>query len=1143
MRVVLTFFLLGMFSMLSGGVFSIRQDGNEFAVLYRNNVLVSTVSSSNLGSDAAGVRSSVQTMPDGTRVWNIWRQDKACRIRQEIALKADGSQVEISMKGEAAPYSENPARLLQLALPMDLLDGKKYTGLTVNTRVWKPGSGVLSRQKTPPGALDNVRWRYFNLSNGKDFNVVFDLNPIGAGDYTAMYSAGVIKGVWDIIKGKNNLILRGGSHLSGIGGMTGAKVVIREGVMEKDYFRNHALKSYKERGPLAANYVLSFGSLKHGKEFVTADDKVITPDTPYGWKNAVKLQRNIDSPEGVYYSSMSGQNAVFRFSKLIPGVHIFTVAAGNYAGHKNKFSITVNGRSMVRDLAVGKKQLAVASLPVWVDDSGVADIEFSGDFLVSSIAVQCLIAAAEDFSFNRGYWVTDGYEPAVLFRNQDYRPAAELNPALELICMPTPGQEAVGPGKLPDTPVELPPDDAPGGQWRWTANCHHLGSNSATLDECRDPADMKKVFDKLQQDGASVVMVNGMMSRHTYPAHLDRGVEMIRKIVAEAHKRNIKIIDHQDVTLLWNTDSGFRVMAQRLPETVRNLITMVPNGQFCIMNPVTNRMYTNYAMRTVKAGIDGLQADEAAFMHTVCGCSHCRNTFYKDTNWQLPLNELDKRLFDRQDPLWKQFLEWRKIKLGNWWVDFRREAKKYNPDLVLCMYSTHWGFMSQASSLRMGGDLTQQARAINYLGTEVMTRNCLLSARALAANRKMVNLLNVAFNAPIWAWIYAGLDGEDMYEAFYAGWAICNMNNQSAMTRWAAPPQRETTFKSFEASPDNMRRDIARTVCKAALLFSASSRDWNRGGAMYPQALGLAQTLEELHVPYEFIGAMSLKKEVLKKYNFLSVNFNGCLSDQEVSVIKEFARNGGTVHLIGGAGMFDAMGNDRPVWAFADVMQYDLKRPARKNVIQKVGFHRDPAKADTLKNPTRHYVPSVMPKRSSLYGFNAKNRPVPVFVNQRYGKGRFIHEIVPLAGLLYFEEGRVNEVWRNELDEKLAEKYRQCVSRMTAKSAWWSVEAPSTVYSTIYKQNKDYAVHFFNAQTPWPAKGELLPMKIPADPFPALARDITFTLPGKNVREVFAVSPDFAGRKQLAFRQADKSVTVTLNKELLKAYTIVWVKF
>ena len=51
----------------------------------------------------------------------------------------------------------------------------------------------------------------------------------------------------------------------------------------------------------------------------------------------------------------------------------------------------------------------------------------------------------------------------------------------------------------------------------------------------------------------------------------------------------------------------------------------------------------------------------------------------------------------------------------------------------------------------------------------------------------------------------------------------------------------------------------------------------------------------------------------------------------------------------------------------------------------------------------------------------------------REDKACRIRQKIAPAPLLYFEEGRVNEKWRNELDVKLAEKYRESIRKASAK--------------------------------------------------------------------------------------------------------------
>lgn len=54
----------------------------------------------------------------------------------------------------------------------------------------------------------------------------------------------------------------------------------------------------------------------------------------------------------------------------------------------------------------------------------------------------------------------------------------------------------------------------------------------------------------------------------------------------------------------------------------------------------------------------------------------------------------------------------------------------------------------------------------------------------------------------------------------------------------------------------------------------------------------------------------------------------------------------------------------------------------------------------------------------------------------REDKACRIRQKIAPAPLLYFEEGRVNEKWRNELDVKLAEKYRESIRKAVGKAAF-----------------------------------------------------------------------------------------------------------
>ena len=96
------------------------------------------------------------------------------------------------------------------------------------------------------------------------------------------------------------------------------------------------------------------------------------------------------------------------------------------------------------------------------------------------------------------------------------------------------------------------------------------------------------------------------------------------------------------------------------------------------------------------------------------------------------------------------------------------------------------------------------------------------------------------------------------------------------------------------------------------------------------------------------------------------------------------------------------------------------------------------------------------------------------------------------------------------------------------------------MFTSVWKERSgDVVVHFLNATACEPPKDALAPLEPPKPPFPALRSDISITVPFAFAR-ASAVSPDFGGVRELEVRRnADGTRTVTLPKDLLKAYTLV----
>ena len=1098
----------------SGGSFQIESaaDGS-FRVLEQTGVLVERIHSQVPGSDDSKARqSSTAALPDGTKVWNLWSEEPDRSFRTEIALAPDGESVEITFAAYCRSYAPGVTelRMLELLVPLARFAGGSYEGLTGRATQCRSVSGKLD-DAPDHVSLGNQDWRFLVLSDSAGGKISFDFNPIGAGDFISIYKDGTVRGVWGVRRENDLLRFIGGTAFYERGGFIGAKVRIRRGGME-NFDHDHALRSFFYTQSMKPERLLSFGAVLKGTSYTAARLFRYGDKGPWGWLESEALELAPSRKPGAYYSNAVGKNASYRVGELSPGLYLVTVGAGNWQNRANRFSVFCNDTPLFQDLTVGDREAVIATLPVWIEN-GAAELKFEGDFLLSTIAVQRLIASAEDFSFRRGYWVSDGFEPAPVFRNQDYRDPLLLQCFVERFPMPEPGRETAAPRRQAELERATLPAEHPGAMWRYTVNIGNGLSNSSTLAELDDPRSMAEFLRRMQAEKRNAVIVSGLHSRHTYTAHLERGQRAMKMIADAAHKHNIRVIDHHDVTLLWNLDRGFRTLAERLPEVTRSLRTNLPGYQFCIMNPAFRKTYMDYILREVEDGVDGFMCDEIQFFEDCCGCRYCREAFRRDTGWELPLNEMD-RFFADMTPLKQAYHRWRKEKVGDFWVELRKRINTVNPDVTLLVYTTHYGFIERWASLTQGLDLFEEARGADFFGTEIMTRNALRSARTLPGFRKAKNLLRKAFGTPIWGLVTTQPD----YDAQYFGWAICKMNGQSPWLNDVIQPKGEQAFLRFAPALD---MDTACAVPEAAvaLLFSADARDFSPNGGLHDM-FGTAQTLDSMHVSYEIIGPMSLKGEVLKKYAVLIVAGIGCLDNAEVRAIRDFAQNGGTVLLTDNSGAFDRNGRPAEPWRFADI----FTDPAVPKIVFK------PVLVD-LNGKTLRAPGGI---RQLQQPENARK----LLDEKAFGKGKFYRLRYSLGSALYAAEGTPGRVWDFTLDGQLDALYRQVLEIVTAPGRVWEVQAPPLVLTTLYRDGEKLVAHFLNATACHNTPGKPMELATPSPAFPELAEEITFTVFGDWERAC-AVSPDFEGIQELPVRRADGKLTVTLPKKLFHAYSMI----
>ncbi|MBE6381268.1 MAG: hypothetical protein E7047_10110 [Lentisphaerae bacterium] len=1122
-------------SAADSGKLSVVQTREKFRILHNDKILLDDLHVA-VGNDRFGTAPEFdeKILPDGRKVWNVWSRDEKSLFRLELALSQDSRELEISFSASTKAYGRTGARVVRMVMPWSVAKNARYRMLLDNGRSWNPAEGVFT-----PGEINwNKRSRFTALSLADGSDILLDSNPRGAGDENSMYSRGVVRGFKSVAPKADGVHLVGGSSFDKTGGMIAFKMVIRPGKFE-DYDKFHALKSFKYTQSLPCERSFSFGAERTGKNFIHADDQLLSGKNQFGWQSSCNLTLVRSGLPGMYYSGVRGSDNAFVIKNLRNGLHLVTVNIGNWSGAENDFVINCNyGQAVSPPIKAAPREAVSVILPLWVKNNQL-EVAFKGKFVVSGLSTQLLTAPAEDFTMERNFWVTDGFEPGVIYRNSDTGKKMSYPVAIDRFEMVEPGKETSGTLRDPAQKTLPVGDwDRKELQWRATMRMKHLSSNAGSLFEYDDEKVFQQFADETRAQKTNGLILSGLHSRHTYPEQETRSLAAIKRMATWAHKNDMRLIDHHDATLVWNDGSGFRVLVERSGETVRNINGLVPSPQFCIMNPEFQAAYTTYLEKLMQTGIDGVMIDELYFYSFGCGCSHCRKAFYLDTNWQLPLNETDERLFNKKSPLWRVWLDWRKYKCAQIRYELRKKLEKSRKDFSMLCYTTHYGFTSEYSSIISGTDIINLGSSVDFFGTEIMPRNQLANQRQLPPLRKMYNSLRIAYNTPIFAWVYSS-----NWDDFYFGWAVCNMHNQEAALMSLPKTPHGSDYDKF-APPRNMNRLEAQPVAKVALLFSSASRDWNQLMSVHAEMLGMAQTLEELHIPYEFITERSLKPDVLNKYDVLMVGSNACWSESGIAVVKEFARNGGTVQLGAPAGRFDLRGNWREKGGFADVFGWELRRNGDKIKTLWVDGK------EYIANYNQGFIrPQVAPIPETMNSgreiVQIGQQMWPLLYEKSYGKGKFYLLPMNFFAQLYAVELDNRMVNRFQRNDKLAALGQRLLKRMIGPAAYWQIDAPEKVLTTIYRQQNKYAVHLLNGTGGGWKLNQAVNNTIASDPYPALLKDITFTLPvGKTVQKVYAVSPDFEGEKSLEFKfdPQSKSVKVTLPATLLKVYTIVWIE-
>ncbi len=1082
----------------------------------------------------AALRRRDEVLADGRRVFNLWHPVDSFRYRLEAVLSADGGAAEFSTVTEWPAYSGSRAsHQMSLLIPWEALGEKAafegYRGFArgVNLR-----RGTLARGR----AFETSMWRFLTLRLAGGRAISLDCNPIGPGECCASYPTGIIRGGARVAVTDDGVRLTFPNGLDSFGGMTGAKMRLRLGGME-NYDQDHAMRSFRYMETIPASRLLCFGAARHGKAFAAADDGAFTARRGFGWTAGRGSLRRIEFGSGAYYSHYQGKDARFRLAGLKRGLHLITVGAGNPNGTANEFSVTVNGQELLARRQIQAGRFLTATIPIWID-GGEADLDFQGEFILSVIADQHLLADAEDYQCRRGFWAVDGFEPSVLFRNAGYLPhVSRFRPDVQEAALPVAGRESSAPLRTLAAVVDSLDHSGAEAQWLSRVRFEKAGGNTSCLNELASPAALEKYLDGVCARGRNTIMLSGMHARHIYPGSEERVLDYIRRFCEAAHRRGLKVIEHHDLSLLYNTEAGFRTLAERLSEVNRSVETQLPGAQLCVFNPEFQARCLASLKKLAACGVDGFQLDECTVFGHAGSCRHCREAFRRETGWEIPMDETTGWQGDFRRELTRVWYEWKVARTRNLKAALARELRKVNPHLAMTAYGTLHTFLSPYGLRSWNTDQLVTARAADMYGHECMAENTLANARMFVPGQKLFDCFRFLDGTPIFTWLYT-----NCWQTSYFGYAVCNMNAQSPVFygKYAKCRRGEPDFLAFDSGADNMERGRARPTARLALLFSGQTRNWEEQLRPVDSLFGCAQTLEELHIPYQFLGEDALELRCLAPFKAIYLGAASCLSDQQLEVLRAFAEQGGLLLFEPGAATKDQFGRPRGHSVLARLMGIEFPDRTTHPVAARQATWQGKSFAFAEALP---YAPFAARGGGAIGEVRlAEGGTAPLACVRPCGKGAVAFLPLQLSRRMYARNLQVNEVCAFQPDEGAAALYRALLRRLLedAGAIPLATDAPAKVYVTLLEDDATVYVHLLNGLGAGVAKGEKVPAEARGPSFPRLERPIHVTVPATGAREAFAVSPDFPGRRRLEMQpHADGTATVTIPPDLLKIYTIV----
>ncbi|MBK8881048.1 MAG: beta-galactosidase trimerization domain-containing protein [Bacteroidales bacterium] len=388
----------------------------------------------------------------------------------------------------------------------------------------------------------------------------------------------------------------------------------------------------------------------------------------------------------------------------------------------------------------------------------------------------------------------------------------------------------------------------------------------------------------------------------------------LKEYLAEAHKRNIKVIIYFNVHAIEISYARQHPEWQQIKDDGKPIEDVYSvDSSFCINSPWREEVFIT--LRKLAAyEIDGIFYDGPIFFSATCHCAHCRKLYNEKYSSEIPSKTALSA--KRDNPSWKKLLEFQSDSIARFLRDSNRILKDINPQILFYMNGN-----TLAPSWPTGRDNRKIIAETDVLGAEggflygalsepIYKPGAVAKLLETQSGGKPTVVFDAAKQGP---WTFSKLPAGEISILYsqtitYQGnvWLAVSINPSLHKKEMDVIRSYNGFIKEHQAAflgTESLSRIALLWPQDAGNFYDGSSvplTDFTRemktetAGNLEEEFYGFYDGLSRVHCPFDVIDEEALNKGI-EKYDLIILPNATCLTKEASEKIKDFVKQGGNI--------------------------------------------------------------------------------------------------------------------------------------------------------------------------------------------------------------------------------------------------------